>query len=262
MRKYYAIAKASIVELAAYPSRFLSSFFIHAVALLFIMLVWSAVYKNRSSVEGYTFTNLVSYMALSLIIRELTASGKVAQSISKHIRRGDLANLLRVPVNFNLYLAARSVSQRAFTVLLPIALLTIATILGSQYFPYPQNFGFFILSLALAVILNYFMYAVIGSVGFWSVSVWGFISLYGRVADVLNGSVFPLDFLPLQLMQIVDKLPFKYMHYAPLSIYLGRVGDKQAIQTIIIQIVWLIIIGTIYKIVWSKGIKKFDSVGG
>ena len=119
----------------------------------------------------------------------------------------------------------------------------------------------FIVSLGLGALVNLYVYSLVGSIAFWTVNVWRIISIYGRMADILSGSLFPLDFLPQKAGTLVGLLPFKYIHYAPISIYLGKADISAAFKIIAIQTAWVIILSLLYKWVWGRGLRKYDAVG-
>ncbi|MFH1895975.1 MAG: ABC-2 family transporter protein, partial [bacterium] len=128
-------------------------------------------------------------------------------------------------------------------------------------FSAPHNFELFLVSLALGALVNLYVYSLVGCIAFWTVNVWGIVSIYGRMADILGGSLFPLDFLPSKVGTLVGLLPFKYMHYAPISIYLGKADINAAFGIIGIQIFWVLVLSLLYKWVWGRGLKKYDAVG-
>lgn len=245
----------------AYPSRFFTDLFLHTIIASVMILVWSLIYKEKEIIDGYTFNAFATYMALSIVIRAVTANGGVANSYSKHIRKGSLSYWLVKPASFNQYHFFRASSWRLTKIVIPAIFFILLLLTKPGFFLTPHLPILFLVSLLLGMMINFFIYALIGSIGFWTINVWGIISIFGRVADVLSGALFPLDFLPKSIATGVSYLPFKYMHYAPLSIYLGKEDTTGSLQLILIQLGWIMGLGVVYRFVWARGLKRYDSVG-
>ena len=109
--------------------------------------------------------------------------------------------------------------------------------------------------------IAYLVNSLIGLIGFWTLEVWGIVVASGRLIAILNGSLLPLNFFPHSLLRITQFLPFQYMYYVPVSIYLGKMGSAEALRQIFFQAIWVAVLLLFYVFLWRRGIKRYDSVG-
>jgi ABC-2 type transport system permease protein len=92
---------------------------------------------------------------------------------------------------------------------------------------------------------------------YWTLSMfsWALISFFG-------GSLLPLEFYPGFLRPLVDVLPFKYMSYSPVMIYMGRMSTMGSLLVFLNQIFFTLVFYLIARILFNVGRKKFTSQGG
>ena len=246
--------------MAAYPARFFTNLLVNGITVAVYFLIWRAIYQNQTQLAGFTFDSIITYYTLTYVIRELTVSGRAAKFIGENIRSGDLANYLIKPISFNIYNFTKLLTTKTLRTVVPGFLLA-TLVITSDIFEPPANPALFAISLVLATIIGYFVYALIGLIAFWTINVWGIISIYGRLVDTLNGSVFPLDFLPPLALTVTKYMPFRYMHYLPLSIYTGKITSQESLGQIEIQVIWVTALYLAYRLFWRKGVRQFDAVG-
>ena len=101
----------------------------------------------------------------------------------------------------------------------------------------------------------------IGCVAFWFDDAHGIRNLYWFCILLFGGGLVPLEFLPRTGQIIASVLPFRYLHYFPVKLYLGQLSESQIIQGFVMQIVWFGLGFLIYKLVWSRGTKRYSAVG-
>ena len=80
--------------------------------------------------------------------------------------------------------------------------------------------------------------------------------------ELLGGSVIPIPFLPDGLRQVVELLPFASMQNAPFRIYGGDIAGIEAIQVILLQLFWLVVMVLIGKAWINKALKRVVVQGG
>lgn len=261
MKKYFYAAKSSFLNELAYPARFFGLFIADSFPILLFFFLWSTIFSQQANIKGYTLTTLVTYYAVSRSINLLTNSKTIARSIGSNVNTGDLSDYLVRPINFNIYQFFSVLVRKITQSVLPITLLVVLINNYQSLFLRPQNPTLFLVSLTLSILITHLVFSIIGTIAFWTVKTWGIFSIFHRVIQVLNGSLFPLDFLPEKILQVADLLPFKYMTYFPISVYLGSIEKSQIPFQILIQVIWIFLLFFLYKGFWAKGLIKYDSVG-
>lgn len=260
-KKYSLLASIYTQETLAYPMRAFSALIRNFAIILVFIIFWNAVFKNQDLVLGYTFRELSLYYCVTLLIRPLTVSGNSSKQIGQEIKMGTASGLMTKPIDLSLYFLVKSRSTNFAKTILPLVALTVITILFNKDFITPFWITTFFVSLAFASLINHYIYSTIGIMAFYTTETGGIQQVFGRFADILSGGLFPLDFLPKQIIFFAGFLPFTYMNYATISIYLLKYPHRQALQVLVIQLGWVIISALIYYLFFKRGIKHYESVG-
>jgi ABC-2 type transport system permease protein len=87
------------------------------------------------------------------------------------------------------------------------------------------------------------------------------IELIDFVSGFLAGSMFPLAFLSSDIKNIFTILPFKYLFFTPIEIYLGKLNQQEIISSWLAILAWGIIFYFIFKVVYSTGLIKYEGTG-
>lgn len=62
--------------------------------------------------------------------------------------------------------------------------------------------------------------------------------------ELFSGGLIPLPFMPETFVRIVQLTPFGAMQNAPLRIYSGHIAGAELGQTLLLQVFWLAVLGT------------------
>ena len=82
------------------------------------------------------------------------------------------------------------------------------------------------------------------------------------LADILSGLTIPIPFFPLFLQKISNILPFRYISDLPFRVFVGNIGIKEGLISIVFQIIWIIILVLLGKIIMKKALRKAVIQGG
>jgi len=72
----------------------------------------------------------------------------------------------------------------------------------------------------------------------------------------------PLSFFPGWLVNFLNFLPFKYLYYFPVAIFLGQVSLNEAVFGVAVSFAWLVVLYLSYKIIWFFGLRHYNVFGG
>jgi len=81
------------------------------------------------------------------------------------------------------------------------------------------------------------------------------------ILEFFSGGIFPLDILPEFLFKIFSYLPFYYLLFFPLQVYLGKIGQFLVFKGIIIAFLWFIVLSFALLKVWRWGLKAYNAEG-
>ena len=122
--------------------------------------------------------------------------------------------------------------------------------------------GWFILSVSLTALLQFFLSFTLALLAFWVLEVATFIFVAFALEYLAGGHLFPLDILPPAVAGALDYTPFPYLLFFPVSIWLGRVPADALPHGVLVQLLWVLAAYALARCVWSRGIKKYSAVGG
>ncbi|MBP7859695.1 ABC-2 family transporter protein [Patescibacteria group bacterium] len=261
IKKSFASAKSVFYNSLSDPSKFYSFFFSHLATALVFLIFWQAVFKLNPSFKGYTFEKMVLYYIVGSFFSQLTTSSAGARSIEVAIKSGKFSFNLLQPLNWSIRQYVNTMVSKLMQSTSAFIALIIITFIFNKSFLNLQTIFVFIIALFFAMTLNYFLYGMISILAFYVTEIWGIRSIFGRIADITSGKIFPLDILPANLFFAFGVLPFNYTHFFIMQIYLGKYNFTQSLQQITIQFLWILVTISIYAFFYKKGIKHYDSVG-
>ena len=74
--------------------------------------------------------------------------------------------------------------------------------------------------------------------------------------------MLPLSFYPLWFQKLSTVLPFQASVYLPTQIFLGRISGREAVHTLLLQVVWVVILWFLAKILFRFAVRKVTIQGG
>jgi len=241
VRTYIEFSKKAFQKALVYRIEVLISLVYGIVSILIYFYLWSALYQNQPQVKGITLKEVITYSAISIIIRQL-ARTDTTFLIEDKMRTGDIATDLMKPIDLGLYLFSDALGQSWFTFLAKILpVFSIAFFVFKIILPPGSLFFFsFLVSVFLGYMIIFCIWFMIGMIGFWTREIYGFCLVMEGIIAFFSGSLVPLWFFPKLLQRIAFFLPFKAIYFTPLSIYLGKVPSSQIVWVLMQQALWAI----------------------
>lgn len=278
---WWMIFRISLEERLAYRGDFALGTLMRFLPIITQIFLWWAIFESveatqvaqggnedaapQSTLVGYTFHDMVAYYLLSMLGRAFSSMPGLASAVAKQIREGEIKKFIVQPIDMiGFMLLGRAAHKVAYYTIstLPFALVFF---LCRGYFsgwPPPDVMVGFLLSLALAFLLGYFLDLCIGLIGFWFLEVSSLLFVYMLLNFFLSGHMFPLDLLPDPWRTMVDYLPFKYLAYFPAAIFLGKVESTELWNHLAIEVVWLIGLIGVARLLYASGLKRYSGYGG
>lgn len=227
--------------------------------------IWLAVFRSTNShtIFNYEIEKLVTYLMLVALLGAVVFASRTID-LSWMINSGDLSNLVTKPLSVIRYFFCQDAADKLLNIIF------LGFEVGFFFLLFrPQLFWqsdmariiWFGLAVALAVVLYFLINFLLGLLGFWTNQVWAARFLYMTIADVLAGSLFPLDILPPSVYSIIRILPFHWLVFFPNQIYLGRISMNEICTGLVIQTAWIVILAWLVKKVWHRGMLKYSAEG-
>lgn len=263
MKKYLQIAKNTWDEALTYRTSFIVYRARELLQLLASYFLWLFIVPANSNFLGYTQPLILTYIIGTAFVSDIVFATRTT-TIASEINEGVLTNFLVRPMHYLKYYFARDIGDKAMNVTFSlIELVSIVLIFHIPFFV-QKNIGvvilFFIITF-FALLLNFFISVLISLIGFWSNEGWGPRFIFYSVIGFLSGGMFPLDILPKPIFTILQFLPFSYLTYFPMKIYLGQYTVSFLLQGIGMLILWIVIMYLIMMRVWKIGLRAYTAQG-
>lgn len=263
LNKYLGLMKVGFKVALAYRFHSVVTLIMTPISLIVYYFLWKSIfsYTGETIIRGFTFEALVGYYVLSMIIAFFTWS-QADKWLEHDIRHGHLIFKLLQPVAHVVHEFVIELGMHSYTVVLE--LIPVFAI-GYFFFYLPiaalPNIVLFCISLAMAAILYFQFSYFLGLSAFWLKRIDGIRRMRSPLIAFLSGGILPLSFFPVWYTNFHHLLPFQYMRYVPIMIYLNEIPMNNMFMLMFGQFVWIILLGLLIKVIWNKGYKKFSGVG-
>ena len=266
MQKYSKAFEMGFQTALEYRINFLISLISAAYPIFIQTFLWTAIYSNASEavVYGYTYRQMIAYTFMAGLITRIVRTG-FEYDIMDDIKNGKYSRFLVQPLGYFPYRLCSYFGQKAPNLIIILAILVVVLFGLSTFWGMALQFTrilAFLVTLALAVVLNFLIFYCVSSVAFWIVEV-GFLFEGIRIITILlSGGIFPLEVFGQRFVQVMNLLPFKYTVNYPINVLNGRLSNSQVLEGAALQILWIMLCLGIANLLWRVGQKRYVAVGG
>lgn len=263
MRLYFEFARVGFVNTLAYRLRYytgIATYFIYVSVYYFI---WKAIYEHSASIEGFDFAHLLTYVGVGWIIRSFYFNN-IDQDLAYQVMEGRLAMDLVKPVNIQMMYVARAAGESVFR----LALLTVPTaVLLFWVFPLrlPASWGHagaFLVSVILSFLIVAAINFAVGTFALRLQSILGLLRAKFFLLELFSGLLLPMTFFPQVVQKILAMMPFQYISYVPMLIYLGKLHGGGLARALMIQVFWVAVLMALGDVMWRWSTRKLIIQGG
>lgn len=230
---------------------------------LTIYYLWLALIPSNHTLFGYSQSFMLTYVIGASFISSIVFSTRTHE-IGENINSGGLSSFLTKPINYFGYWWCRDIGDKLINATFSIVELFIVILVLRPTLFIQLHIDYillFMVAVFLAIILYFIIGSILGMIGFWSPEVWAPRFIFFIILQFFAGMLFPLDIFPQQLFSFFQLLPFPYLLYFPLKIYLGQLSLLEITQGMTIASMWIIILWFCMMLVWQKGLKMYTSYG-
>lgn len=232
--------------------------------VIVLVLMWTAIYTSGSGIiKGFTQHEMITYVLVgnlcSVAVRNFLPS-----FVSRDIIEGRLSMFLVKPIPYIKYIFFNELGRAALATLSSLAVQLVVLLFFIDKIVFNTEPAYLCLiacMIVCAFVIEWLIGFLVGTVAFWVDEVDGLQSAVDRVKRFFAGGYFPLSLLPTTLATISIYLPFAYSFFVPAQLYLKKIDIQTGIIGIGIQLVWIILLSLLLKIVWAKGLKRYEASG-
>jgi len=261
MKKYWTIFRVNWQNSLEYRGPTLIYIFGNLLYIVVLLYLWNAIYRDGGQLGEYSLSELFTYYILQLMINSLVIS-YVSWEIVDQIREGFFSNFLVKPVDYLYYWFTINLSGKILEGLLILGVVGAVSIVLSPYVFFPSQFlhvFYFFVALGLGLVLAFEFDFFIGLISFWLVQVKAFKYMLQYIIFFFAGALLPLDLFPGVLRTLADWLPFQYLVFFPIQIFLGK--EENPMGGFLIAVCWIIGLYLFSRFVLARGIRKYEAVG-
>ena len=264
LKKYGYIIKMTWIQALEYKANTLVGVFAIFSGLTIEYLIWKQVFTTQgvTEIRGFTFSGLMVYIFLSMMIGQLKSSWATSLEMIDSIRNGELNKYLIRPVSFYLYHFMMFIGYNSlFYIVYLVALILFPIIFPGWIFSTSLHIGGFLIALIISIYLSYAIYYCMVCVAFWFGEVRALLIAYNIANIVLSGQIIPLRMFPESIHNAINMTPLKYLVDFPVSIATGNLPIAEWLPNYITAIGWCIAISLLGKIIYNQGIQVYEGYG-
>jgi ABC-2 type transport system permease protein len=262
-RVYAEFVRVGFVNTLAYRLRYYTGIVTYFIYVSIYYFIWKAIYAQSGEIEGFDFGHMLTYIAVGWIIRSFYFNN-IDQEIAQAVTEGKLAMDLIKPVRPQFMYIAQALGESLFRMALlstPTALLLVIIFPIQKPASLTHFAGFFV-----SVLMSFFIVAAINfCVGTFAIrlkSILGLLRAKYFLLELFSGLLIPISFFPKAFQHIFSVLPFQYISYIPVLIYLGKISGIEILKSLAIQVFWFGLLLFLGNAMWQWSSKKITIQGG
>jgi ABC-2 type transport system permease protein len=233
---------------------------------LIVVFLWIAIYRSsgKSLIGGYSIEEMVTYLLGGGLINSFILTTAENPETSQSIQDGTLSSLLIKPISPYIIWFARDLGSKTFLFLMGLVVYLFVFLFMRDYllgFAGMMPLSFFLFSLILAALFQFFLFEALSLLSFWMENTYGIRFTMRVIMEVLGGAIIPISFFPELLEKIFLYLPFQFLIYMPMKIYLGKIPLGQILVELSKEVGWIGGLAILNGILWKKGVKQYVAMG-
>ena len=242
-------------------------FWLRLLSLCLVMYsirqVWLVLYTQQPGAFEASLGQMVTYGVLAIALDTILHSSP-QWYMAHQVRTGAIDTDLMKPLDFHLYMLARSAGEVLFFlgVVASLPIVVGFTLLGVQPPADAATGLMFGVSVALAFLIRFHLGFLLGSLAFITIDIRHISWAYYSLMWFLGGQLVPLWLFPGWLASVAQALPFQGIYFIPLSIYIGRPANLDALGGLGFQLLWVALLWLASRLVWARVQARLVVQGG
>ena len=234
--------------------------------LLGALLIWGAVFDARGSgIAGFDYRSIVVYFLVVLFLDGLVTPKDDEWQVATDIRDGQISAFLVKPINYVLYRFSLFSSSRLLFTWMTVPVFFCLFWFTRSYFTWPVDPLIWLASVwatAMAGLLQFFISISIAFLAFWMLEISTVVFIIYSFEYMFSGRMFPLAFMPPFVQDVLRWLPFPYELYFPALVFMNRVHGADLWFGLGVQGFWVLAAGIGAQLMWRRGLRRYQAVGG
>jgi ABC-2 type transport system permease protein len=262
-RIYGQFVRVGFVNTIAYRLRYYTGIVTYFLYVSVYYFIWKAIYAHSANIEGFDFSHLLTYVAVGWIIRSFYYNN-IDQDLAAQVLEGKLAMDLIKPVNPQGMYIAQAFGESVFR----LTMLTVPTaVVLVLVFPVRRpaslvNFAAFVVSVFLSFFLVAGINFATGTFAIRLKSILGLLRAKYFLLELFSGLLIPISFFPHVFQVALAFMPFQYISYIPVLLYLGKISGWGILEALGLQLFWVAAVMALGHILWTWSSRRITIQGG
>lgn len=265
LRKYLTLTRAGIMEALQFRSSIFVVILGNLIYLIITYYLWKAIYASVDVgvINGMSFADTMIYLVLASALFYFMEVYLVWE-MGRSIQTGKIILDIIKPIPYQSYMFWQSTGNcimSFFITFLPTAVLVYIVTGGAIHLG--TNLLFFIAGVIFALLINYYINFIVGTICIHTESIWGVNIMKEVIVVLLSGASIPIAFFPDKLKTLVFYLPFQAIYNTPLRLLITpSMPYHERVQLLLLQLMWVVVLYGISKLFWIISLKKITVNGG
>lgn len=205
-------------------------------------------FLNRGKIDYREVT--FYYISVNFIFVSIEAAMYFAYEIMIHLQSGVISLFVVRPISYIKYKYFEKLGKTALV--LSVNLLLMLIIRGLLFGSISLNnlLITFVSSICSFTIL-FFIQGIIGCFTRFFLDITRFRDVIYTILLIFGGKVLPVEMMPETIKGIIKFTPIPYIFDVPVNLFAGRINNLQ----IFMQIIWVLILGIIFNLIYKFWIK-------
>lgn len=258
MNKYLVLIKNHISMVTAYQYELYFQWIYRIFYTAVLFYIWNL---SAGSVEESN--KLIGYYALMILLIDILATTRAAKEMSKAIQDGSFSNFLVKPINFPITQLLKLVTILLARTLTPLIVLIVTAFVMPEKFA-PKDFESFIgflVFLILGFILYQSFFMIIGALSFWIQEIGFTLSVIDLMLNLVKGAWIPMFLFSDSLKEFLNYTPIPYIGGYIVQVFQEGLPNDY-LKSILIILFWITLFILIFKVVYKKGVERYEANGG
>jgi ABC-2 type transport system permease protein len=263
MRLYLELAKKAAQRQLAYRQANLAGLMTNLFFGALRAYVLIALYGARPQIAGFTLAAAITYTGLTqAILRAVQIFGW--QDLMKTVRTGDIVSDFVKPFDYYLFWLSQDLGADVIhLVVRGVPIMLAYAVVAPVVWPSSVDGALtFAISLLLAMLVSFAWRFCVNIVALWTTDALGFARLAYTFGMFFSGFLVPVTFFPAWLKTIAHWTWFPSIIETPVEIWLGVLTGPAALNALVQQAVWLILLVGIGRLMLVAGTRKLVIQGG
>ena len=263
MKKYLYIYKSELMSSLQYVVNILFKLVNFVILIFIFMNLWNYIYDDPSElINGYSKSQMIWYVIITEIIWLSTEGRKYCRRISNDVKSGNIAYMMNKPYSYIAYAVFSHLGETTIRLIISVVVGFTMGVIFLRELPSISILAVIMVLISgiLAIVINSLFITFIGLISFIIEDSNPIFWLYSKMILIL-GTLFPVEFFPGIISQIVRYSPIYVTCYGPAKLFVDF-NVESAIEIFISQMVYIGIAWIMCYALYRKGVKKLNVTGG